>query len=224
MSVGCVVVGPQVDVVVASVQTLGRGGPHTRARRLRYKAWGGIVVVDEAHHLRVDSTYDTVLKTFGLGGRRPEHQLPPSRTSRVRKLQLRARAWGSEELSDPVQPADGDSPAPLRRLLLGFTATPFRMDRACLGDFLDVALQERNLVWGIQHGWLVDIVVYRVRSEVNLDSVSKQEGDWAPKALSQVVNVEDRNSAVVKAIKEHAGKQVGSAPLPRPSRQCRSAR
>jgi superfamily II DNA or RNA helicase len=62
----------QVDVVIASVQTLGRDQASSTARLARYKGWAGIVIVDEAHHLKVDGTYDTILKSLGVGGR-PNH-------------------------------------------------------------------------------------------------------------------------------------------------------
>jgi superfamily II DNA or RNA helicase len=62
----------QVDVVIASNQTLGRDEASSTARLARYKGWPGIVIVDEAHHMKVPSTYDTILKSLGVGGR-PMH-------------------------------------------------------------------------------------------------------------------------------------------------------
>lgn len=55
------------DVVVASVQTLGRKG----SRRLgKFKPT--VVVVDEAHHMRLGSQYETVLKHYGcMDGQTP---------------------------------------------------------------------------------------------------------------------------------------------------------
>ncbi|CAM9783647.1 unnamed protein product [Pylaiella littoralis] len=55
-----------LDVVVASVQTLGRRG--SGATRLRkYAAYGGVVVVDEAHHVKAGGMYDDVLNGLGVG-------------------------------------------------------------------------------------------------------------------------------------------------------------
>eukprot|EP00903_Cladosiphon_okamuranus_P009024 g8630.t2 len=55
-----------LDVVVASVQTLGRHG--SGATRLRkYTNYGGVVVVDEAHHVKGGGMYDDVLNGLGVG-------------------------------------------------------------------------------------------------------------------------------------------------------------
>jgi superfamily II DNA or RNA helicase len=88
--------------------------------------------------------------------------------------------------------------AALRRLLLGFTATPFRHDKKALGDFFDLVLRERNLKWGILHGWLVDVHVFRVRTSISLDDVAARMGDLAEGQLQKAVNVQERNTAAVK--------------------------
>eukprot|EP00752_Nemacystus_decipiens_P011421 g10142.t1 len=55
-----------LDVVVASVQTLGRRG--SGAARLRqYADYGGVIVVDEAHHVKAGGMYDDVLNGLGVG-------------------------------------------------------------------------------------------------------------------------------------------------------------
>ncbi len=57
------------DVVVASVQTLGRsvpgGGPNERLKKFAGRF--GIIVVDEAHHIKEDGSYANVLNFFGVG-------------------------------------------------------------------------------------------------------------------------------------------------------------
>jgi hypothetical protein len=94
----------QVDVVVASVQTLGRQGAGDRLERFR--SFVGLVVVDEAHHLTCDSTYDRVLRSWGLGGRKPGRR-QPMRTP-------------------PVPGVGGQGPSQASPVLVGFTATPYR--------------------------------------------------------------------------------------------------
>ncbi|CAM9244149.1 unnamed protein product [Ectocarpus sp. 8 AP-2014] len=55
-----------LDVVVASVQTLGRRG--SGAARLRnFADYAGVVVVDEAHHVKAGGMYDDVLNGLGVG-------------------------------------------------------------------------------------------------------------------------------------------------------------
>lgn len=56
----------RADVVVASVQTLGREGS---ARLAKFTGRFGIVVVDECHHVSVGSQYDTVLSALGVGSK-----------------------------------------------------------------------------------------------------------------------------------------------------------
>ena len=55
---------PYADVVVASVQTLGRSGS---ARIRRFRDRFGILVIDEAHHVAPGSQYERVLSYFGVG-------------------------------------------------------------------------------------------------------------------------------------------------------------
>jgi len=55
---------PVADIVVASVQTLGRRGS---LRLEKFEGRFGIIVVDEAHHVTKGSQYDRVLNYFGVG-------------------------------------------------------------------------------------------------------------------------------------------------------------
>eukprot|EP00937_MAST-01D_sp_MAST-1D-sp2_P001315 g1315.t1 len=158
------------DVVIASVQTLGSqprasrvpvGQEDDRDQNARLRALqrllgdaavaaegGGrglqLLIVDEAHHLRAGNSYDRILRAFGVG------------------------SDGAGEGAG----AGAGAGAPPR--LCGFTATPYRADGAPLmrrggggpldhGFFDGVVGAELNLEWGIQHGYLVDIVAYQVR-------------------------------------------------------------
>ena len=67
------------DIIVASVQTLGRaangGGPNERLKKFAGRF--GIIVVDEAHHIKEDGGYAQVLNFFGVGDDvDQEHTLP----------------------------------------------------------------------------------------------------------------------------------------------------
>jgi hypothetical protein len=56
-----------MDVVIASVHTLVN---YEKSPRLQqYEGWAGIVIVDEADHMRVGGIYDRVLTPLKLGGR-----------------------------------------------------------------------------------------------------------------------------------------------------------
>jgi superfamily II DNA or RNA helicase len=147
-----------VDVVIASVQTLSR-----QQRLNKYKGFGGIIIVDEAHHMKVDNTYDTVLSFFGVGS-------DPS--------QLAPVSGGSGGSGGSAQ-----SKTHNRRLLAGFTATPFRTDGAPLmGTFFEKCVSPLDLGWGVSNGYLVDIEVFRVLTAVAVD-LKEEEGGGEGTAL-----------------------------------------
>lgn len=58
--------GSDCDVVVTSRQTLGRSGSG-RLERLQQDLPFGIVVVDEAHHVKPEGQYENILSQLGLG-------------------------------------------------------------------------------------------------------------------------------------------------------------
>ena len=178
------------DVLIASVQTLGRrplamgldsdqracgedAAPEWASQRLLAvrralgRTWGGVVVVDEAHHLKAANSYDRVLSLFGVGS---GAFLPPP-------------ACAMAELAPPT-------------LLCGFTATPMRGDGAPLmlppqrdtatpqepgqvlksaqGFFDCVVGAEYGLQWGVRHGFLVDIVALCVHAQIRAGKVQPQ--------------------------------------------------
>ncbi|CAN0114666.1 unnamed protein product, partial [Discosporangium mesarthrocarpum] len=63
------IAGPSFNVVVASVQTLGRRVSGKRRLQKYHQSYGGIIVVDEAHHLKAGGMYDTILDHFQVGSR-----------------------------------------------------------------------------------------------------------------------------------------------------------
>ncbi|CAM9662872.1 unnamed protein product [Chrysoparadoxa australica] len=156
----------QIDVLVASFQTLGR--KQSGEKRLeKFKGFGGIVIVDEAHHLKRYGMYDRVLDGFGVG----------------------SKCRGATE---------GGA------LLAGFTATPNRNDGASLGHFFDHFVSEHDLAFGIQEGYLVDIMAYIINSVTDLNGVAISKGDFLQSQLSSAVNNQERNTAVVKSLQKLA--------------------
>ena len=63
-----------LDVVIASVQTLSR-----QSRLQKFQDWGGIIVVDEAHHMRAGNSYDEVMSFFWPRQRRVRLSSPLQR-------------------------------------------------------------------------------------------------------------------------------------------------
>ncbi len=82
------------------------------------------------------------------------------------------------------------------RLHLGFTATPRRGDDRGLSPVFDDIVFSRDLLWGIEHGYLVDVDCHRV--EVNWDTrgIKRSKGDYAMGELDRAVNTQITNSQV----------------------------
>ena len=74
------------------------------------------------------------------------------------------------------------------RLLLGFTATPNRSDRARLNDVFSRILFDRDLRWAIKEGWLTDIQCKRVNIGYDLSAVHTRNGDYAPGELDEAMD------------------------------------
>ena len=99
-------------------------------------------------------------------------------------------------------------------MLLGFTATPNRMDNKGLEEFYSCVACNRNIVWGIENNWLTDIKAYRVSTSVNLDDheIGKTKTvtgtDLSAKDLSKAINIPARNKLIIERVMElHEGRR-----------------
>lgn len=90
------------------------------------------------------------------------------------------------------------------RLLLGFTATPNRNDGVGLKAIYEDIIFERNLKWGIEHGYLSNIHCLRVDIGVDLRHVAQRLGDYAPDDLDRAINIESANEAIAEAYNLYA--------------------
>jgi superfamily II DNA or RNA helicase len=169
------------QVVIASVQTLGRRGSERAQALAQESKLGSIVVVDEAHHLRPGNSYDRVLRYFGLGSGSKTHQ------------------------------PKGD------QILAGFTATPYRADGVSLSPFFDHSCSPLDIRWGIEKGYLVDLMGYAVETVTDLSSIPVARGpagkDLSLRSLAAVVDNDARNSAVAAVLLKLGG--TGGHRLPR---------
>lgn len=86
------------------------------------------------------------------------------------------------------------------RLLLGFTATPGRGDRVRLDDIFDDIIFQRDLRWGIQHGYLADVYCRRAHIGYDLRGVHTRHGDFAPGELDEAM--EGTAAAVAQAYRD----------------------
>jgi superfamily II DNA or RNA helicase len=66
---------PSCDIVVTSRQTLGRTGGRRIKQMLRHRKFG-IVITDEAHHVKARGQYDNILSELGLGTKGNDATLP----------------------------------------------------------------------------------------------------------------------------------------------------
>lgn len=104
------------------------------------------------------------------------------------------------------------------KLLVGFTATPRRRNKARGkqintlddDDLLTLKSVFSKIVYsfpirrGIKEGFLCPLKGFRVGTQTNLDAVKTVAGDFATEQLSEAVNTPERNLQVVKAWKENA--------------------
>lgn len=84
--------------------------------------------------------------------------------------------------------------------LLGFTATPNRADGQGLEKVFDEIIFRKDLRWGIENGYLSPIHCKRVNIGYDLRGVTVRMGDYSPKDLDRVVNVEKCNQAIADVV------------------------
>ena len=86
--------------------------------------------------------------------------------------------------------------------LIGFTATPNRGDRVRLDDVFQRIIFQRDLRWGIQNGYLCDILCKRIDIGYDLTAVHTRLGDYAPGELEEAMD--GTADAIAQAYREHA--------------------
>lgn len=88
------------------------------------------------------------------------------------------------------------------RLTIGVTATVNRSDNVRLDDLFSEIIFQRDLRWGIQNGYLCDILCKRVNIGYDLSAVHTRLGDYAPGELDQAMD--GTADAIAQAYREHA--------------------
>lgn len=86
--------------------------------------------------------------------------------------------------------------------LIGFTATPNRGDKVRLDTVFQDIIFQRDLRWGIKHGYLCDIHCRRVDIGFDLSAVHTRHGDYAPGELEEAM--EGTADAIAQAYQEMA--------------------
>lgn len=94
------------------------------------------------------------------------------------------------------------------KLLLGVTATPFRMDNVDLGSIFEEIVYEYNIADAIKDGYLCELDAVRVKTNINIDSVHTLAGEFNQKELAQEIDCLERNNLVADSyIKYGKGRQ-----------------
>jgi ATP-dependent helicase IRC3 len=88
------------------------------------------------------------------------------------------------------------------KLLLGFTATPYRGDKRGLGEVFERIIYSRSIGEMIQKGVLCDIAGYRVTTETDLTDLSTRLGDFSIDELAKRINEDHRNRIVIRAYRK----------------------
>lgn len=90
------------------------------------------------------------------------------------------------------------------RMLVGFTATPYRSDKRGLGEVFEDIVFRRDLRQMVREGYLSRMRGWRITTDIDLDEVRVRHGDFVESQLAAAVNVALRNEAVVKAYLDFA--------------------
>jgi superfamily II DNA or RNA helicase len=94
-------------------------------------------------------------------------------------------------------------------LLLGVTATVNRADGRGLNKNFQEIVADRDILFGINNGWLSDLKGIRIRTATRLDDLKTRAGDFQQGPLQHRLNNPRRNDLLVRSWKEHAlGRQT----------------
>ena len=94
--------------------------------------------------------------------------------------------------------------APSNKLLVGFTATPFRTDNKCLGEIFKEVVYKKTIKDIISIGFLCKPIGIRISSDLDLSTVKTVNGDFVSTSLASVMNTSEMNDLVVNTYIEQA--------------------
>ncbi len=97
------------------------------------------------------------------------------------------------------------------KLLIGVTATASRSDKQSLGETFDKITFNRSISTMILAGYLSPVIGRKILTNLALDRIRTQNGDFAVRDLSEAVNTDQRNKFIVDKFKEYAEGRKGVA-------------
>ena len=89
-------------------------------------------------------------------------------------------------------------------LLVGFTATTQRGDRAGLDGVFEDIVYQRTLPTMIREGYLVPLRGFRVTTQADLTALTSAGADFDVQELEEAIDIRGRNALVARAIQELA--------------------
>lgn len=89
-------------------------------------------------------------------------------------------------------------------LLVGVTATPQRSDKQGLLSVFDKLVFTRSIATMIKAGYLSPVVGRKILTNLTLDKIKVQNGDFATSELAEAVNTKERNAFIVEKFKAYA--------------------
>lgn len=93
---------------------------------------------------------------------------------------------------------------------VGFTATMARADSYGLGDIWESVVYERDILWGIANGFLVDVRAESVTvDDLNLAEIARNHGDYQEGKLGDALIASGAAGVVARAYVEKAGDRQG---------------
>lgn len=96
-----------------------------------------------------------------------------------------------------------------KRLLCGFTATPFRQDSKGLAEVFDVIAYEKSIKDMVSEGYLSQPKGIKVSTDIDLSKVKMGDGDFQADSLAKVMDVPEIRQIVIEAyLKNGDGRQA----------------
>lgn len=93
--------------------------------------------------------------------------------------------------------------------VLGVTATPDRLDKGNIEDIFGEPIFSASIIDMVAQGYLCDLRAIAIKTQVNLDDLHTQAGDYKVDELETVIDTPERNNRIVEAYKEHCdGRQA----------------
>lgn len=90
------------------------------------------------------------------------------------------------------------------RLLVGFTATPYRTDSRGLGEIFDELVYRKSIKDLINLGYLCQPKGIKIKTDLDLETIKTENGDFVTEALAQYMNTPQMNDLVVNTFIEKA--------------------